>query len=296
MSSHVQDLAAHLAALQTSSTEEVSQLKAQYEEKLRLQREESAVIQQHNSARRSHIKRLREDSTKVRKQTVGLVQISRHTVDQLNGMRDSFKEAGAVITNVLGEASEKMTSSPELEVLQELVETDSKRKQDSVDEHRFDEITKSSSQDSVDEHRFDEITNPNELALLQFDSKPAGDSQQEAQELVKSLMASLGSLTEEQNVSSASLKTDFEEEWGEGVKRQSALLSEQAELNSTDIHEQERNTKLHAALQHAHEVRTHLKERLVALRRFAKGVGNRSMPESSSKHVEHNDAKRLMSK
>merc|ERR1712232_68202 len=155
LSSHVQDLALHLHELQSRNTQEVSEEKAQYEDKLRIQREEAAAIERNNSAIRLHTENLREDSAKVRKQTVGLVEASRDLVAKLNAMRENFTEADAVITNVLGEAKQKMTNSSKLQVLQELVQNDT-----------------STSKAIDNEHRFDEIVSPVSLALLQVRSDP----------------------------------------------------------------------------------------------------------------------------
>merc|ERR1712225_202103 len=93
-------------------------------------------------------------------------------------------------------------------------------------------------------------------------------------------MSSLGNLTEEQNTSAKSLKASFESEWQAGEKKQAVLLAEQAQLNATEAQEQARNDQLHAAFQHAGELRTHLKARLGAIRHFAKKVGTRPMPEA----------------
>merc|ERR1712228_600216 len=164
----------------------------------------------------------------------------------------------------MGEAKEKMTSSPKLLVLQELVQNETL-----------------SSKEVDSQRRFDEIVSPVGLALLQIGSEPKetiAAPQTEARALVESLMASLGSLSEEENVSSATLKKNFEDDWNAGTKRQTSLLSEQTDLNATEAREQERNTKLHAALEHASELRTHLKARLGAIKHFAKKVGTRPMP------------------
>lgn len=259
MSSHVEELATHLAKLQSRSTKEVSDQKAGYEQKLRLQKTASAAIEHRNAAIQSHIGSLRNDTLAVRTRTNALVKGSRKLVALLNAVHDNFTEAGVVVTSVLQEAQEKMSNSSKLQVLQELSEMDARRKQESENQHRFDEIER-----------------PHGFSLLQI----APNSQKEAQELVQSLMASLGSLSEEQNVSTASLQKNFEDEWDLGVKRQNDLLDMQMQLNATEANEVKRNAAVHAAFDHALSTNTRLKERVHAVRRFAHKVGSRMIPEA----------------
>lgn len=223
---------------QQKGRETLAKQKADYESQLKSQAATNNALSGKNVAIGVEIRHVREKNDKLEEQTAELQEGNIHMRRVLQQISDKVGAAETFVTDSLKVTDD--TESLELLVLKPTTPRPT--------------LTNFLAQAS--------------LSLLQI-RKPSSSSGT-AQDLVQLLSHSLADIAEAQMEGVVQLKDHFLTSFGEGKKRQEALLAEQVKLNTTLDDQMKYQAQLTSARDHLNATRESLKSRLHGLRIFAR--------------------------
>jgi len=234
------ELEGRLAEAQNQSIYEVSSQRAEYEAKLREQQAESHTTELKNAELAVKIHELRKANARRRADAESLTNETNTLKLDIQDLRENLTS----VADYINESSQLLNfrNAKELAVLSTLADQD-----DSLAHQKL----------------LDAIGG---VHMLQ--GKPKTTKHQQPEDLLHSLMSSLGNLSQEQNGSATSLKQSFEHMLQVGADKQKLLLEKSDKLKEMLESEDVLHKRLDIAIQHLQKARKQLSKQKEAIGTF----------------------------
>jgi predicted nuclease with TOPRIM domain len=270
MKSTVAALEKRLAAEHRDGVIALSEIKAEYERGLAVQRKNNSALMRDNTRIASEVEEMNEESSLLRRRSSALVEANDRSRRELESLSSNLSLAKEFVQDGLDVSAE---NASEVQVLDELAE--------------LDEAARAVSRK---QSLLQDFTEPfGAVSLLEAD---ADVHERSAGDIMETLMSGLSKLSDETNNSRTSLRVAFEQKLTEEKSKHDSLLQSQIHLNKTKSDAQELRERLSVAFRHLSNVHEHLQARIKAIRTFALRLGGlRSTADSRFANVSQESAR-----